>query len=442
MPERCVLILLDGLADHSQPELEHRTPLQAARTPALDGLAAAGACGTYHPTRVGQALPSELAHFALFGYDPGALPGRGVLEALGAGAALDAGDVALMARLAHIEAQRGAFVLVHDRPGLSADEADALARAVGAFETRGVRIRFCPSAPGAGALVLKGPVSDRVTDTHPQARGRPLATPRPWAGFEHDPAARRTAGVVKEYLVWAHRRLAAHPVNRRRRAEGKPPATGWLTQRAGRFRPGEPFNRRYGLRGLLVASGNLYLGLGRYLGLEVTRVRDTADPGRDLEERLGIARDALGAYEFVHVHTKAPDGAGHAKDPRAKVRVIEALDRALGRAGASLAADPGVLLVVTSDHATPSSGPLLHSGETVPVLLRGTGVRRDPVEHFDEVSAAGGSLGLLRGAELFGLILTHLGRARLAGLREAPEVPPFWPAPYEPFRTEDGDAGG
>ncbi len=290
--------------------------------------------------------------------------------------------------------------------------------------------------------MLEGPVSDRITDTHPQARGRPLAAPRPWAGFERDPSARRTAEVLREYLLWAHRRLAAHPVNRRRRAEGKPPATGWITQRAGRFRPGEPFGRRYGLRGLLVASGNLYRGLGRYLGLEIARVRDTGDPGRDLEERLGIARDALGAYDFVHVHTKAPDEAGHAKDPRAKVRVIEALDRAVGRAGAPLAADPGVLLVVTSDHATPSSGPLLHSGETVPVLLHGTGVRRDPVARFDEVSAAGGGLGLLRGAELFGLILTHLGRARLAGLREAPDASPFWPAPYEPFRTEDGDADG
>ncbi len=133
MPERCVLILLDGLADHSHPELGHQTPLQAARTPALDGLAAAGACGAYHPTRVGQALPSELAHFALFGYDPGAMPGRGVLEALGAGAALGTGDVALMARLAHIEVQGKALVLVHDRPGLSGDEAGALTRSVGAF---------------------------------------------------------------------------------------------------------------------------------------------------------------------------------------------------------------------------------------------------------------------------------------------------------------------
>ena len=71
---KCVIILLDGLGDRSDPSLEHRTPLQVAQTPNLDRLAGAGACGLFHATHLGQALPSENAHFALFGYSRDEFP--------------------------------------------------------------------------------------------------------------------------------------------------------------------------------------------------------------------------------------------------------------------------------------------------------------------------------------------------------------------------------
>ncbi len=437
MPSKCVLLLLDGLADHAHPELGHRTPLQVASTPGLDRLAAAGACGLYHPTAVGEALPSEIAHLPLLGYGTGSFPGRGALEALGAGAHLGPRDVALLAHLACLEARGDTLVLVRDRPGLPQEQARELTSAVADYEAGGIRVRFHPTRGAWGVLVLSGGASPFVTDTSPMIEGRPLADVRPWAEHAGDPAARRTAGALRAYLRWSHRVLSAHPVNRERAREGLPPANGWVTQRPGRLRPVTGFSERFGMRGLTIASGAVYHGLGRFLGLDVERVRDTDDPSRDLQHRLGLAREALADHDFVHVHTKAPDEAGHRKDPGHKARVIKALDRAVGRAAGPLADDPEVLLVVTADHATPSSGPLIHSGETVPVLLHGLGVRRDGVRTFDEVSAAGGCLGLLRGTELFGLVLTHTGRARLAGIREAPEAVDHWPAPYEPLRLEE-----
>ena len=437
MPSKCVLLLLDGLADHAHPGLGHRTPLEAASTPGLDRLVAGGACGLYHPTSVGEALPSEIAHLPLLGYDTGCFPGRGALEALGAGVDLGPHDVALLAHLACLQVRGDAAVLVRDRPRLPEDEAAALTSAVAEHEAEGIRVRFHPTGGAWGVLVLSGGASPFVTDTSPMIEGRPLADVRPWAEHARDPATRRTARALRAYLRWSHRVLSAHPVNRARARAGLPPANGWVTQRPGRLKPVAGFTERFGMRGLTIASGAVYHGLGRFLGLDVERVRDSGDPARDLEHRLRLARDALADHDFVHVHTKAPDEAGHRKDPGRKARVIEALDRAVGRAVGPLAEDPEVLLVVTADHATPSSGPLIHSGETVPVLLHGPGVRRDGVRTFDEVSAAGGCLGLLRGTELFGLVLTHTGRARLAGTREAPDAADHWPAPYEPLRLDE-----
>lgn len=215
----------------------------------------------------------------------------------------------------------------------------------------------------------------------------------PWDTHAADPAAQRTAGALKQFLVWAYGRLREHPVNARRVREGLPPLTGLLTERAGRLGTVRPFRSQSGLRGLSLASAPIYWGLCTYLGMDVRKVADTADPGRDLAERLRLACDALPTHDFVHVHTKAADQAAHRKDPGAKREVIEVLGRGIGEAVEPLAEDPYVLLAVTADHSTPSSGPLVHSGETVPLTLCGQGVRRDAVTRYDEVSAAQGALG-------------------------------------------------
>ena len=83
---KTILVLLDGIGDRSYSMLENLTPLQAARTPNLDALAAMGATGLYHASTLGQCLPSESAHFLMFGYAmadfsgpraPGSRGGRG-----------------------------------------------------------------------------------------------------------------------------------------------------------------------------------------------------------------------------------------------------------------------------------------------------------------------------------------------------------------------------
>jgi 2,3-bisphosphoglycerate-independent phosphoglycerate mutase len=93
---RCILLLLDGLGDRSHPVLSGRTPLQAAHTPNLDKIASLGMNGLFHAHLQGTALPSELAHFLMFGYRLEDFPGRGVVEALGEGLDIRERDVAHM----------------------------------------------------------------------------------------------------------------------------------------------------------------------------------------------------------------------------------------------------------------------------------------------------------------------------------------------------------
>ncbi|MFH1674296.1 MAG: alkaline phosphatase family protein [Pseudomonadota bacterium] len=436
MPSRCILILLDGLGDRSFSCLGGKTPLQAAHTPHLDALAGQGANGLFHADRMGVALPSENAHFSLFGYDRDEFPGRGVLEAMGAGIEVSADDVYILAHLVGVTERSGTLVLQKDRPRAEPSEVSAIVQAIASYEYDGIRFHFRPTHGLDGILTLTGPVSPYVTDTDPMWEGHPLTEVQPWRSFAKDIAAQTTARALKQHLVWCYERLVNHPVNQSRQLRGAAPINAVATQRPGRLRTVQSFKSRWGLRGLSISSGLVYWGLCTFLGMDIVKARETGDIGKDFAERLKLARDGLKEYDLIHVHTKAPDTAAHTKNPHTKKAAIEALDHGLGEALGPLMSDPETLIVVTSDHSTPSAGPLIHSGEPVPIVIAGEGVRRDAIERFDEIHCAGGALGLVRGNEFMYLLLNYLDRAKLRGIMDTPDDQAFWPGDSKPFRVE------
>jgi len=56
-----------------------------------------------------------------------------------------------------------------------------------------------------------------------------------------------------------------------------------------------------------------------------------------------------------------------------------------------------------------------HTGDPVPVLIHGPGVRVDEVERFDERSCARGGLGRIRGKDLLPIIADLMGKGRKFG---------------------------
>jgi 2,3-bisphosphoglycerate-independent phosphoglycerate mutase len=289
VPEKCILIIMDGLGDRSHEQLMHQTPLQAARTPVLDNLSERGANGMYHASMLGQALSSENAHFAIFGYDREEFPGRGALEALGSGIELGPRDVAVLAHLVSLTEKDGHLILERNKPVASVREIDEIVGAIGSYEKKGVEVRYFPTGGINGIVILKGDVSPYITDSDPMREGSCLSDIKPWYDSINNRAARITAEVLRSYLLWIYHQLEKHPVNLSRKKEGILPLNGLVTQRAGQLRTVSPLHERYGIRGISIASGIVYHGLGGYLGLDVRKVTDTGDPGRDIAERLRLA---------------------------------------------------------------------------------------------------------------------------------------------------------
>src|SRR5256712_8926182 len=95
---KLALVVLDGLGDVATRDQGYLTPLEAAATPNLNALARDSAQGRMLPVAPGITPGSGPGHLALFGYDPLEFQvGRGVIEALGLGLELQAGDIAARA---------------------------------------------------------------------------------------------------------------------------------------------------------------------------------------------------------------------------------------------------------------------------------------------------------------------------------------------------------
>ena len=103
---KVALVVLDGVGDVATREQGYLTPLEAAVTPNLDALAKDSAQGRMIPVAPGITPGSGPGHLGLFGYDPVEFQvGRGVIEALGLGLELRAGDVAARANFCTLDAK-------------------------------------------------------------------------------------------------------------------------------------------------------------------------------------------------------------------------------------------------------------------------------------------------------------------------------------------------
>lgn len=440
-----VVVLLDGLGDWPCRDLDGATPLEAAATPNLDRIAAGGATGLCYPLGPGRCPSSELAQWRYLGYDDAHFPGRAVLEALGAGLAVDAGGVHFNLALRSARDEDGHLRLIDGYVRADDPDAPTLLDALGGatIEDLGFSVRYVQRAEGL--LTISGPsATPAVSDADPFSGGQLVHRVEPLAETADPDDAARTAAALNTFLRRAHRTLSEHPANTERIARGIPPLNAAVTKWAGARREVTPLAAQVGGPAAVVASTGLYGGIARLTGAALRHVPAGPDPCAELAGKVEEGLDAVaGGAAFVYIHTKAPDEAGHHHDPRAKADVIAACDRGL----AALVNEERCVVAVTADHGTPSWGPVLHSGDAVPLAVRGPSVRIDAVERFDERAVAGGGLGTLRGEDLLPLLVDAGGRARFLGSRHgrrrtpaAPTDVPFLtvdPAAQEPVAAEE-----
>lgn len=416
---RLLYVCLDGLADDPIPELGDRTPLEGARTPFLDALARQGRTGTVTTVGEGIAPESDIAVFAILGYDPREEhPGRGVVEAVGVGMDFRDGDLAYRVNFATAEWPR----IVDRRVGrdLTSEEAGALANEVNErLSLPKATFDLRATVEHRGVLVIRsddGPLSADVTNTDPAYRkeghlGVALETFEPVVArcepLADTPEARLAADLTNAFVEGAARILDASEVNADRRRAGKLPGNLILTRDAGDRRPAlQPIRERYGPSWGCFVEMPVERGIAMLLGMApVDAPRLAAE--EDYAAWARLAAEALEGYDALYVHIKGPDVPAHDGRAEDKRDVIELIDRAFfGEIVPEI--DPSATVVaVTADHAT-SCIRKAHTAEPVPLLVSGGPVRPDGTEAFGERACSAGSLGALRGVEIVSKLVALL----------------------------------
>lgn len=115
--------------------------------------------------------------------------------------------------------------------------------------------------------------------------------------------------------------------------------------------------------------------------------------------------DVYSQYDFFLLVIQETEKYGLKGEYYRKIKTIEALDKHIP---ILLEKSPDVL-AVTGDHSTPTA---LAAGSwhPVPVLLHSKFCRYDDVLHFDEISCAQGSLGIMQSVDLMRLLMANAGR--------------------------------
>jgi 2,3-bisphosphoglycerate-independent phosphoglycerate mutase len=396
-----VVLLLDGLADRAHETLGGLSGLEAARTPNFDRLVASGSNGVLYAIGPGKAPSSEVAHWSMLGYRPDEFPGRAVFEAVGRGQEVDPDHVFAYAALRPAEHRKDGWWLTgRPDPGRDAEEAERLIEACDGITIDGLTFSLAHVWRGEAILRVSGGADERVTDSDAFFRDRhPVLRPQ---ALVHD--AERTALAAEAWSREVMRRLEAERFN--------VITLKWW----GRPRIVPTFEERHGLRGTFIASSAFLRGLAKAVGLDEREEPETDDAAADLRGRIELAHERLdGGDSFVFCHVKSADAAGHTKDPVRKRAMIETLDAALE----NLPTDRAIVCL-TGDHATPAFPEVIHSGDPVPFVVSGPGVRADRISEFGESTCADGIFAHLRGPDMMPVLLNAADRPLFLGSRPTP----------------------
>lgn len=387
------LIIPDGAADEPQESLGGLTPFQAAHTPNMDAVAAAGVVG--RASHVPDSMPSgsDVGTMSLFGYDPLEFhTGRAPLEAAAQGIELGPHDWAIRCNLVTIaDGKMNSFTAGQ----IPSDVGAGLIERLQKDQCGSENWKFCTGVSYRNLLLYRSrdgsaPFSDETQSTPPHDVTDQDIAP-------HLPSG-PGSGELRQLMDRSVRLFTDDEANA---ARGDRAATQTWLWGIGRRPALTPFADRFGVRGAVITAVDLLRGIGRLLGWDVVEVEGATgylDTDYAAKGRAGIA--TLADHDFVVVHIEAPDEASHEGEADEKVKALERIDADIvGPLHEFLQSQGEYRLLISPDHPT-FLRTRTHSHGCVPVTACGTGIAPDAATNYDDVRAAASSLVFEKGSDL------------------------------------------
>lgn len=378
-----VVFVPDGACDYPIDELDKKTPLEAAKIPIMNSIAAGGKVGITNTIPKGFAPASDVANLSILGYDPSVYySGRGPLEAANMGIEIKEGEVALRCNLVTIDNDT---MVDYSAGHITSKEAAELIKAI----DKGLGTDKISFYPGVGYRHLMV-VRDK---THSLALLKTKCIPpHDITGYKVSKNLPKGPGAkfLNDLMERSRKVLPGQEVNRVRIDLKENPANEiWLWGQG--TVPNMPkFKDRFGVTGSIISAVDLIRGIGKIVGLDVLKVPGaTGYYDTNYKGKGEYAINSLKDKDFVFVHIEATDEAGHNGDLRAKIAALENFDRLIvGPVMEYLKnkKEPYRVLVL-ADHYTPIKVKT-HTADPVFFAVYGDGVVKDDISAFNEAQAA------------------------------------------------------
>jgi len=316
---------------------------------------------------------------SLLGYEPRLMyRGRGAFESMGAGIEMQPGDIAFKCNFATVDPETN-IVISRRADRHFEEEGPVLCAALDGHTIPGYpqhRLSVKYATEHRCGIVLRGPgLTDTISGTDPLKDNLPLLKA---SSLNGTPESLHTAKIVNAASQYINQVLEAHPVNAQRKSQGKPLANIILLRGCGIRLMLPSFESLHGFRSAMVAPTKIIAGLGMCASMDVIAVPGATGDYRTLFHRKAEAVAQLlqsEKYDFVFLHVKAVDDAGHDKNLGLKLAFLEVVDTMIGQLIRLLAPSADKVsykIVITGDHSTPVEfGD--HSHEPVPFAMADVG---------------------------------------------------------------------
>jgi len=387
-----LVLIIDGAAGLPLPERGGRTCLELAVTPNLDEMALEGFSGLVRTVPPGMEPSSACACMSVLGYDPAVYyKGRASIEALSMGIGIGRGEVVFRCNLVAV---RDGKMFDYSAGHIPSDEAKEIIATLNEKLGNG-DVTFYPGVSYRHILKMKGHEDTlKAVCTPPHdISGKPVADFLP-KGPGSD--------LLRDLMARSETLLRSHKINVARRERGDVPVTtAWLFWGSGELPEMPAFKRVYGLNAAMTSGVDLLKGMARMAGMDVLDTKGVTDGSdNDNVAQAEGALEALKRYDLVAVHIEAPDEAAHGGLIEEKIEAIQKIDaEVVGRLRAWRGGDLRVL--VMPDHPTPIKL-RTHTGDPVPFLIWGKGIKANGAGRFTEAEAGKTGVFLEEGYKIMG----------------------------------------
>ena len=402
-----LVLLCDGMADtHNENILNGKTPMELSHKPFIDSLAKYAEVGMCKTVADGLKPGSDVANLSVMGYDPlVCYTGRSPLEAASIGVDLKETDVALRCNIVTLSDEKNysdKTMIDYCAGDISTEEAHEIIKTVD--EKLGNEIyKFYGGVSYRHCLVVDGGTTDLGEMTPPHdISGRVIGK------YLSDS---ENAKPLIDLMIKSYDILKDHPVNLKRRAEGKNEANSIWLWGEGRKPMLQNFKEKNGVSAAIVSAVDLLKGIGICAGAitpEVAGATGYLDTDFEAKTYAGIEAFKNG-IDLVYLHFEAPDECGHRGEYENKIKAIEEIDRRSLKIMLEYLENCGedYRILIMPDHPTPLETKT-HSSAAVPYLIYDSGDKKSGVESFTENSALSTGIYVEHGPDIMEKLLKKM----------------------------------